>query len=145
MSSITPEQVRTEVQKFWNAFARKSQVEFEAMYFPNATVFASTVPRTELARLTITRRIRQFFGPKASARIDLGSVDVQLIDNIAIASYSYVFRGAEVKSDGTSIDHEIPSGRATQIFQPDEHGKLRILHEHLSSCELPKGDATLEI
>ena len=115
------------------------------MYFPNATVFASNVPRTELVRLTVTRRVRQFFGPKSTAKIDLGAIDVQMIDNIAVASYSYSFRGTEVKSDGAPVDHEIPSGRATHIFQLDDSGKLRILHEHLSSCEPAKAGTTLEI
>jgi hypothetical protein len=30
---------------------------------------------------------------------------------------------------------EVPSGRATQVFQRDEKGVLRILHEHMSSAE----------
>ncbi len=115
------------------------------MYFPHATVFASTVPRTESARLTIMRRARQFFAPKSSVRTDVGPVEVQLIGDIAIASYSYSFYGTEVKSDGALVDHDVPSGRATHIFQLDEHGKLRILHEHLSSCEPAKAGATVEI
>ncbi|HLJ30755.1 MAG TPA: hypothetical protein VKY85_28885 [Candidatus Angelobacter sp.] len=115
------------------------------MYFPNATVFASTVPRSELARLTVTRRVRQFFGPRSTTQTELGPIDVQIIGNIAIASYSYSFRGTEVKSDGVSVQHEIPSGRATHIFQLDDNGKLRILHEHLSSGEPPKANTTVEI
>jgi hypothetical protein len=29
----------------------------------------------------------------------------------------------------------VPFGRATQIFQLDEQGAFRIIHEHLSSAE----------
>jgi ketosteroid isomerase-like protein len=145
MQPISPDQVRTEVRRFWDTFKRKSQADFESMYLPDATVFASTVPRSEPARLTVARRMRQFFGPKSKIEIDLGSIDVQLIDNIAIASYSYSFRGAEVRNDGTSVDHEVPAGRGTQIFQLDGQNKLRILHEHFSSCEAPKADTTVEI
>jgi hypothetical protein len=29
----------------------------------------------------------------------------------------------------------LPFGRATQVFQQDEHGACRIIHEHLSSGE----------
>lgn len=142
---LSADQVRDEAHKFWNAFTRKSAEDLAASYFPNATVFASTVPRTEPARLTVTRRVRQFFGPKSAAQVELGSIDVQLVGNIAVASYSYNFRGTEVKGDGASVDHAIPVGRATHIFQFDDSGKLRILHEHLSSGEPPKADATVEI
>jgi ketosteroid isomerase-like protein len=145
MPAISPDQVRAEVQRFWNSFIKKLAAEFEAMYFPNAAIFASTVPRTELARLTVTRRVRQFFGPKSAAQVEIGPIDVQLIGNIAVASYSYKFRGTEVKNDGNAVEHEIPTGRATQIFQLDDAGKLRILHEHLSSGEPPKADTTVEI
>jgi hypothetical protein len=145
MQPISADQVRSAVGRFWDTFKRKSQADFETMYLPSATVFASTVPRSELARLTIARRMRQFFGPKSKIEIDLGPIDVQLIDNIAIASYSYSFRGVEVRNDGTSVDHEVPSGRGTQIFQLDGQSKLRILHEHFSSGEAPKADTTVEI
>jgi hypothetical protein len=145
MQPISADQVRSEVRRFWDIFKRKSQTEFEGMYFPNATVFTSTVSRSELAPLTIARRMRQFFGPKSKIEIELGSIDVQLIDNIAVASYSYSFRGTEVRENGTSVGHEVPSGRGTQIFQLDGRNSLRILHEHFSSGEAPKADTTVEI
>ena len=47
MPNISPDQVRAEVKKFWNALVRKSKEDVEEMYFPAATVFSSTVPRTE--------------------------------------------------------------------------------------------------
>lgn len=145
MQVISADQVRSEVRRFWEIFKRKSPAEFDSMYSPDATVFASTVPRSEPARLTVARRMRQFFGPKSKIEIEIGSIDVQLIDNIAVASYNYSFRGAEVRNDGTSVDHEVPSGRATQIFQLDGQGNLRILHEHFSSGETPKAHTTVEI
>jgi ketosteroid isomerase-like protein len=145
MQKISPEQVRTEVQKFWNALTRKSKDEIERMYFPDAIVFSSTISRTEPARLTVMRRVRQFFGPKSTLHVDLGTIDVQLEGTTAIASYSFNFQGSQVKADGSSVNHEIPAGRGTQVFQFDESGTLRILHEHFSSCEPAKGDSSLEI
>ena len=145
MQKISPDQVRSEVHRFWNSFSRKSKEEFEEMYLPAATVFASTVPRTELARLTVTRRERQFFGPKSSVQVELGPIDVQVLGNIAVASYTYNFHGIEVKSDGSSVEHDIPVGRATHIFQLDDKGRLRVLHEHVSSGEPAKAESTVEI
>src|ERR1700694_25610 len=141
--NISPEQVRAEVQKFWNALTRKSKDEIEQMYFPAALVFSSMVPRTEPARLTVMRRVRQFFGPKSTLHADVGAIDVQLEGDTAFASYSFNFQGTQVKADGSSVNHEIPVGRGTQVFQFDENGKLRILHEHFSSGEPAKGESSL--
>jgi ketosteroid isomerase-like protein len=145
MPDILPNEVRAEVQKFWNALARKAKDEIEEMYFPAAIVFSSTIPRTEPARLTVTRRARQFFAPKSTMQVDLGAIDVQLAGNIAIASYSFSFQGTQVKTDGSSVNHEIPAGRGTHVFQFDESGTLRILHEHVSSGEIAKGESSVEI
>ncbi len=145
MTGISPDHVRQEVRKFWNSLTRKAKADVEEMYLPAAMVFSSTVPRTEPARLTITRRARQFFAPKSTMHVDLGAIDVQLAGNIAIASYSFSFQGTQVRTDGSSIHHEIPAGRGTHVFQFDERGNLRILHEHLSSGEIAKGDSSVEI
>jgi ketosteroid isomerase-like protein len=144
MPNIMPDQVRAEVHRFWNAFTGKSKNEFEEMYLPSATVFSSTVPRSESARLTVARRVRQFFGPKSTIQTDVGDIDVQLVSNIAIASYAFRFQGTQVKSDGSAVTHEIPVGRGTQVFKLDDGGQLRILHEHFSSGE-PSKEATVEI
>jgi ketosteroid isomerase-like protein len=146
MTSIAPDQVRAKVSGFWKAFRNKSRVEFEEMYLPSATVFSSTVPRSESARLTIARRLRQFFDPKATIQMDVGDIDVQLVGNIAIASYSFRFRGTHFKSsDGSAVDHQIPCGRGTHVFKLDDRGQLRILHEHFSSGEPSKPESTVEL
>lgn len=146
MPSIAPDQVRAEVHRFWKAFKSKSKVEFEQMYFPSATVFSSTVPRSESARLTIARRVRQFFDSKSTIQMDLGDIDVQLVSNIAIASYTFRFQGTHFKSsDGSAVEHQIPCGRGTHVFKLDEGGQLRILHEHFSSGEPSKAESTVEI
>jgi ketosteroid isomerase-like protein len=145
MPNISPDQVRAEVKKFWNALVRKSKEDVEEMYFPAATVFSSTVPRTEPARLTVTRRARQFFASKSTMNVDVGAIDVQLAGTLAIASYNFSFQGTQVKTDGSSVNHEIPAGRGTHVFQLDESGKLRILHEHFSSGEIAKGENSVEI
>jgi ketosteroid isomerase-like protein len=146
MQSILPDQVRSEVDRFWKAFRNKSKAEFEEMYLPSATVFSSIVPRSESARLTVARRVRQFFDPKATIQMDLGDIDVQLVNNVAIASYPFRFKGTHFKSrDGNPVEHQIPFGRGTQVFKLNDAGQLRILHEHFSSSETAKAGTTVEI
>lgn len=135
---ISSEEVRAEVARFWNVFSSKSKDQFEEMYFPAAIVFSSTARHTEPGRLMLARRVRQFFGPGISVRVELGSIGVQLVGkNVAIATYIYRFRSTRTESDGTQVNRETPFGRATQIFQRDESGSLRIIHEHMSSSTAP--------
>ncbi len=139
---ISTEEVRAEVSRFWNVFASKSGDQFEQMYFPSSIVFSSTAQHTEPGRLMLARRQRQFFGPGISVRVELGSIGVQLVGkNTAIASYIYRFRSTRTESDGAQVLRETPFGRATQVFQRDESGSLRIIHEHMSSSTAP----TIEI
>jgi ketosteroid isomerase-like protein len=138
MERISPEEVRAEVARFWTVFSRKSKVEFEEMYFPSATVFSSSAEHTEPGRLMVARRLRQFFDPAISLRAEIGSIGVQLVGtNLAIATYIYRFRSTKIERDGTQVNRETPFGRATQIFQRDESGVLRIIHEHMSSSTPP--------
>ncbi|HEV3317892.1 MAG TPA: hypothetical protein VG488_13020 [Candidatus Angelobacter sp.] len=138
MERISPEEVRAEVSRFWNVFSSKSKEKFDEMYFPAATVFSSTARHTEPGRLMVARRLRQFFGPAISLRAEIGSIGVQLVGtNVAVATYVYRFRSTKIESDGTQVNRETPFGRATQIFQRDENGVLRIIHEHMSSSTPP--------
>jgi ketosteroid isomerase-like protein len=138
MERISLEEVRAEVSRFWNVFSSKSRDKFNEMYFPSATVFSSTGPHVEPGRLMVARRLRQFFGPTMSLRAEIGEIGVQVLGtNVAIATYIYRFRSTTVESDGTQVNRETPYGRATQIFQRDENGVLRIVHEHMSSSTPP--------
>jgi len=61
----------------------------------------------------VTRRLRQFFGPAISVRVEIGSIGVQLVGkNAAIATYIYRFRSTRIESDGAQINRETPFGRA---------------------------------
>jgi ketosteroid isomerase-like protein len=138
MEPISSEEVRAEVYRFWNVLSSKSKDKFEGMYFPSAVVFSSTARQTEPGRLMLARRVRQFFVPAISIRAEVGAINVQLVGtNVAIAAYVYRFRSAQTESDGTKVNRETPFGRATQIFQRDEGGALRIIHEHMSSSTAP--------
>lgn len=142
MPNISAEQVRTQVRDFWNVWTSKAADKLAGMYFPSATIFSGTAKRTEPARLAVTRRIRQFFGPEVSIQVEVSFVDVQLVGNVAIASYTYHFRGNRKKSDGSTVDMDALYGRVTQVFQLGEQGELRIFHEHFSNGEPPKVEKT---
>jgi len=134
--NISPEEVRAEVRKFWDFFSRKSKAQFAEMYLPSATVFAVDSRRIELARLMLVRRERELFSPASSVAAKLGPVDVQLLaPDLAVASYPFHLSITRALPGGKSYYAEVPSGRATQVFQRHAIGVVRILHEHMSSAE----------
>lgn len=133
-SSITPEGVRTEVNRFWNLFVSKAPELLEEFYTPNASVFASSAIRSEPGRLAVARRRREYFEKQTAVKVQVGPVDVELIGGVAaIASYTFRFDALHVASaTGKQSDEHLEHGRATQVFVLDGDGKLRIAHEHLS-------------
>jgi len=136
MQSISVDQVRSEVFKFWSAFEGKTRSSFEEQYSPTAGVFAVDGRRSEPARLMWVRRDREFFGPQSSVRARLGTITVQLLGaNLAVAAYPLQFSVVRTLPNGKRVGVDVPFCRATQVFQIDEKGKLLIIHEHLSSAE----------
>lgn len=136
MSNTSPDEIRAEVKKFWDFFSHKSKSRFEEMYFPSATVFAADARRMEPAPLMLVRRERELFGPASLVAAKLGTIDVQLLGaDLAIASYPFHFSITRTLASGKRVQVEVPTGRATQVFQRDEKGVLRIVHEHMSSAE----------
>lgn len=137
VSRITAEEVRAEVTRFWNVFTAKAPDLLEEFYAPDATVFASFGNRAEPGRLAVARRKREYFGRPTSVRVQLGPIDVQTMDDIgAVAVYTFKFHAIGVAAGGNrSSEETIENGRATQVFCLDSEGRLRILHEHLSSID----------
>ena len=135
-NSIGADQVRAVVQKFWNYFASKSMGEFEGFYAATATVFAADARRSEPARLMLVRRGRELFGPGSAVGAKLAAIDVQILrSDLAVASYVFHFSVTRNLPNGKRVRVEVPFGRATQVFQRNERGQLRIIHEHMSSAE----------
>ena len=136
MEAISRDHIRLEVHNFWESFTGKSKNRFEQVYSPTATCFALDGRRSEPARLMWVRRGREFFGPMSAVGARLGVINVQLLGpELAVASYPLHFTVVRTMSNGRHIQSDIPFGRATQVFQRDESGALRIIHEHLSSAE----------
>jgi ketosteroid isomerase-like protein len=134
-TSLTPETIRAEVARFWNAFTSKSADVLEDLYAHESTCFGSASHRPEPGRLAATRREREYFSPAAILRSQIGHVDVvMLCETSGIASYTFQFHATKVASAASKATEEhIAIGRATQVFALDQDGVLRIIHEHFSS------------
>ena len=132
--SISVEQVRAEVARFWGAFTGKLSDEIEKFYLPDSAVFSSIAHRAEPGRLAATRRKREYFHPQSRIRVQLGPIEVQTVgDSAAVASYNFEFHATRVMGAlGKAVEEDIEHGRATQIFEQQPDGRLCILHEHLS-------------
>lgn len=138
VSKLSTDDVRAEVTRFWNVFTAKSSELLEEFYAPDASVFASMGNRAEPGRLTVARRKREYFNKTTSVRVQLGYIEVQLLDDIAaIATYTFNFHGIGIVAGSNhDLEEKIENGRATQIFVLDSEGRLRIVHEHLSSADI---------
>jgi ketosteroid isomerase-like protein len=142
-SSIVPEQVRTEVQKFWEIMCGKSHHRLEELYAPNGLVLTGKARKPEPAHQIAEKRMRQISAPSSEAAAELGPVEIEILESgIAIASYTYKFRQKKPDQSGAVLRRHTMFGRATQIFQQDESGKLSIVHEHLSAATNPEIEAS---
>jgi ketosteroid isomerase-like protein len=132
--SIRAEEVHAQVRQFWDALSKKSKERFASMYSSEATIMSSTARRPEMVRLMLARRMRQFFDPAISMKVEVGAVQVQIVGaTTAIATYPYALHSTTTNRDGSQTSRDTPHARATQIFQRQEGGGLHIVHEHLSS------------
>ena len=138
MGLISASDVSAQVQRFWNAYCHGSKDDLEQMYLPSAIVFAPFARRSEPAQLTLARRLRKLGNRTSSMSAEPGPIDVQIAGDAAIASYPYHFHLLKTNSDGRCLDLDAPYSRATQIFQLDQSGALRIVHEHFSLSEPAK-------
>ena len=138
MEKILPEEVRAEVRRFWAIMTGKLKDKLEEMYSPNAIVFTGKGKRGESAKLIAVQRTRRLPGAVSSSTAEEDLIDVQIVGpDVAIAAYTYTYHTDKVRADGTKVQLDTLLGRATQIFQRDDAGVLRIVHEHLSATDSP--------
>jgi hypothetical protein len=141
MENISAEQIRARVHAFWEMYCSKLKADFEGAYFPEATTLEIDARRIEPARLMVARRMRELFSNISSVSAEIGPIEVQILEpSVAVAAYGFHFRVARVLANGKRFESYMPVARATQIFQSDQDGTLRIVHEHMSSgtVVLPK-------
>ena len=132
--NLSPDVVRAEVTRFWNAFTSKSIETLEDFYAHESSVFGSVSNRPEPGRLAAKRREREYFQTEAVLRYQLGNVDVvALSDTSAVACYTFQFHATKLSGSAKRVEEHIAGGRATQVFAIDPADKkIRIYHEHLS-------------
>ena len=138
MRQLSVDQVRAEVQRFWNAFAGKDAQTLADFYAHEASVFGSDATRSEPGRLAATRRQREYFGAHSTVKATLGMIEVLLLADgaAAVADYTFQFNASKVMTAlGSMTEENIKHGRATQVFAFDPDGKVRIFHEHLSTVD----------
>ena len=133
---ITADEVTAEVRRFWDVFCAKSKIEFERFYLADATVFApDTLGAADSARLMLPLKVRELFAPTSSASAKLGPIEVQIVEpELAIACYGLHHELVRTRLTGKRIRIEMPWALMSQVFQRDEEGRLRIVHEHLSAA-----------
>ncbi len=116
-----------------------SPSKLEELYSPSALVLTGKARKPEPVNLALARRTRQISGPSADAVAELGDVEILMGETgVAIASYTYKFHQTRSGEGGGLQKRHTLFGRATQIFQLDESGRLRIVHEHLSAATNPE-------
>jgi ketosteroid isomerase-like protein len=138
MERISPEKVRAEIKRFWAILSGKSEDKLEELYTPEAFVFTGKARRPEPVMLAIARRGRRDTRARGSVNAELGPVELQLIDEIAIATYTYQYSEERMNESGARSQRNTLYGRATQIFRAEPAGVVRIVHEHLSAAVPPE-------
>jgi len=134
VSDISVDEVRARVREFWRLFTGKSVDKLAELYFPEAALLETDMRRIEPARLMLARRARELFSPAGSVDVELGPIDVQILAlGVALAVYGFRLRTIRTMPNGKRLLSENPVMRATQVFQRDDVGLLRIIHEHWSS------------
>ncbi|MGB9402063.1 MAG: hypothetical protein WCA98_00890 [Candidatus Acidiferrales bacterium] len=137
-ANLSPDEVRAEVQKFWRILSGESKEKLEDVYSPSAVVFTGKARHSEPGPLMARRRMRQFAGADAASSAEIDTIDIQIAGpDVAIASYTYRFHSNKPQKDGSRVLRSTLFGRSTQIFQRDDRGALKIVHEHLSSAAPP--------
>jgi ketosteroid isomerase-like protein len=132
--NLTPDLVKSEIQRYWNAFTSKSADALAEFFAHESTVFGSTATRAEPGRLAAARRKREYFGPQSTVRAQIGPIDVVMLGTeAAVATYNLDFHASKVAGAlGATVEEHIEHARVTQVFAHDPEGHLRIVHEHIS-------------
>ena len=134
---LTVDEVQAEVRRFWSIFSSKSAEGLKGFYAGESSVFGSSSTRSEPGSLAAARRQREYFTPQTTIKVQLGMIEVVMLgESAAVASYTFQFHATKVATLlGKAAEEDIQQGRATQVFARDAEGKLRIVHEHLSTVD----------
>jgi hypothetical protein len=132
---LTEEDIKLEMQRYWDAYIGKQGHLIRDFYSPRSSVFSTTTGRWEPGMLAVTRREREFYGKETTVNGVLNITDVMILGtDVAVVSFNFEFYVKRPARPGvTEMDLQVPQGRGTMVFERESDGKLRIVHEHLSS------------
>lgn len=137
LGKLTVDEVQAEVRRFWSVFSGKAAEGLKGFYAGESSVFGTNSTRAEPGSLAAARRQREYFTPQTTLKVQLGTIEVVMLsESSAVASYTFQLHASKVASGvGKAQEEDIRQGRATQVFARDVEGKLRIVHEHLSTVD----------
>jgi ketosteroid isomerase-like protein len=136
--ALSSAEVEDAVRSFWELFAAKKSQQWQSFYADVATIFATGSRRPEPARLVVLRRQREYLSSAAKVRIEVGRIEVEIIGpDCAVAAYLMRLHAEQI-AKAAAVGHReseehLENARVTQVFVRNEEGRLRIVHEHIST------------
>jgi ketosteroid isomerase-like protein len=139
-SLLTKTDVESAVRAYWRALAAKEVVQQQNFYDDQASIFATDSNKLERARLVLLRRQREYLSAATKTTVQVGEMEIEIIGNThAVAAYTIRLDAKHVtrpSASGSSTEEHLANARVTHIFQRQNDGALRIVHEHISA---PRG------
>ena len=135
LMTLTPDMVKSEVERYWTAFRGKNAASLSEFYAQESVGFSTTSKRSEPGRMVAVRRAREYFETEGTVNARIDSIDVVMLgESAAITSYTFQFFAQRRTALGKLIDEEVRHGRSTQVFGIDTDGRPRVFHEHFSQA-----------
>lgn len=136
-STLSKADVESAVRGYWRALSAKEAVQQQNFYDDHAGIFATDSNRLERARIVLLRRQREYLSAATKTAVQVGEIEVELIGpHHAVAAYTIQLDAKHIARDlssGTSTAEEhLENARVTHVFQRQNDGALRIVHEHIS-------------
>ena len=136
-STLTKADVESAVRVYWKALSAKEVVQQQNFYDDHAGIFATESKWLERARIVLLRRQREHLSAVTRTAVQIGEIDVELLGpHHAVAAYTIHLDAKEVariSSTGPcTAEEHLENARVTHIFQRQNDGVLRIVHEHIS-------------
>ena len=139
MPPLTTREVEAAVQKYWAVSAAKAAEQQQAFYASHAIVFTSSSRRSEPARLVSMQRQREYLAKSTRLRIQVADIQVVPIGaNAAVAAYTLEFHAEQIPVAGSITkrpEEHLSNARVTHVFERNEEGELKIVHEHISVAQ----------
>jgi ketosteroid isomerase-like protein len=137
-SRLSQGEIESAVRRFWELFASKRTDLWQNHYADTALVFGTASKRPEPARLVVMRRQREYLAGATKMEIKVNRVEVEMLgSDCAVAAYLLQLHAEDVAKPTAEghVTHEehLENARVTHVFQRQQDGGLKIVHEHISA------------